>query len=594
MRGLDGCLHPQRGTHCGASEDCAGGVCVPSCARGCPTGFTCGDGGACQANDLSDFTIDYPLTSVSGEVTFNGAPLVSADTPATSCSAADANDHRAIVAFWDDHHGRRYTFTTTGCVGAARFSGAVIPGTYAVSVQPVSARGVPAAYATLYDALVVGPSGLGAIHLDLRTFDVGGTLTIDGADPVRYATTRCDDSSPSDGRAAIRFNDLIRGQVFVFPTTGCTGRASFRGAVYPGTYRVTVERPSGVAGLPSEGSVPVDPPVVRDALTVPGPETREIHLDHGSALVSVRVTVNGADPRAMDLTGCEALHGGRAAVRLIDAARGYDVSLLGSGCSNASVSWGVVHPGTYQVSVGPTEISERFPYRVLHDPLVVTGGRIALSVDVQRAFVRGEVTVNGAQPVTTQPLDCSTTDGRDGRAWIRFTSREQGSDVIALTTGCTGAARFEAALVPGTYDVDVYGVGSSNVPTNSRRLIEGLRVPREGVGGLRLDHTATSTVSGYVTLNGGAPLRTGTDAAPCDPAADRDGRVWIELRERSDSPGYFFSSRGCEGVARFGGAVSPGTYEVRMSGTNLSSVPPFAYVFDAPLVVGAEGRNDVL
>jgi hypothetical protein len=592
VRGLDGCLHPQPGALCGAGEECAAGVCAPSCAHGCPAGFTCGEGGACRANDLSDFTIDYPLASVSGEVTFNGAPLVRTEVT-TPCAPSDALDFRATVYFWDEHHGRRYAFTTTGCVGATRFRGAVIPGTYAVSVQPLSARGVPAAYATLYDSLVVGPSGLGAMHLDLRTFDVGGTLTVDGADPTRFATTRCDASSPSDGRAAIRFTDLTRGQIFVLPTTGCTGRASFRGALYPGTYRVTVERYRSPEGVERVGSVSANPQVVRDALVVPGSEVRDLHVNHVSALVSARVTINGADPRAIDTTRCNAVRGGRAAVRLVDVARGYDVSLLGSGCTDASVSWGIVYPGTYQVTVEPTAYAERFPYRVIHDPLVVTGGRVALALDVPRALVRGEVTVNGVQPVTTQPLDCPTTDGRDGRAWIRFTSRELGSDVVVTTTGCTGAALFEAALMPGTYDVDVYGLGSSNVPTNARRLIEGLRVPREGVVGLRLDHTATSSVRGYVTLNGASPQRTHTDVTPCDPAAERDGRVSIELRERSDRPGYFFSSRGCEGVARFAGAVAPGVYEVTVRGSNVSSVPRFAYPFDFPLVVGAEGRDDV-
>src|SRR5207245_674888 len=144
----------------------------------------------------------------------------------------------------------------------------------------------PAGYACNAMGVCAGGSATG-LQLDVKSFTVSGTVTLNGASPVSN-NSNCPTSAASYGRGSVHFYDEAKGYSFAFPITGCTNTAAaFTGSVFPGTYLATgscsdPSRPAGYEG---------------DALAVcAGGEARGLPLDVKSFTVSGTVTLNGSSP----------------------------------------------------------------------------------------------------------------------------------------------------------------------------------------------------------------------------------------------------------------------------------------------------------
>ncbi len=126
VRLADGCLRALPPRACPSGQTCSGAGCQMQCpAGGCPTGFVCAPEGFCRLSDATRIALNLVTTTVSGQVTVNGAsPRY---TAATTCSPTP-NDRRATIRFSETTRGYSFSFNTTGCTGVAAFAGTVCPG----------------------------------------------------------------------------------------------------------------------------------------------------------------------------------------------------------------------------------------------------------------------------------------------------------------------------------------------------------------------------------------------------------------------------------------------------------------------------------
>ena len=132
----------------------------------------------------------------------------------------------------------------------------------------------------------------------------------------------------------------------------------------------------------------------------------------------------------------------------------------------------------------------------LREGVVVGTGGGALDLDIPSVQVSGAVTVNGE----TMP------NASGSRGAITFTSSEGSATTSSLAT--SGAAHYQLALLPGSYDVLFQGnpqlcggAALPQVPCNAATLRTGVAL--QASGALDLD-VAAIQVTGNVTLNGGA------------------------------------------------------------------------------------------
>ena len=94
---------------------------------------------------------------------------------------------------------------------------------------------------------------MSGLVLNVLTYQVSGTVLLNGATP----TSTCS----SADRATVRFEDAVRGYVFAYtipcpPGGGASGAPfTFSGAIFPGSYRVTVT--GGLSNLPTQSYVAV-------------------------------------------------------------------------------------------------------------------------------------------------------------------------------------------------------------------------------------------------------------------------------------------------------------------------------------------------
>ncbi len=361
----DGCGNMIPCGTCTGFQTCGGGgtanVCGATCIVSCPTGFTC-NGGVCSGGNLASLVLDVPvppLHAVSGRLTRNGAtPMLQ-----TACSYVDQN----IVSLSFEHatDSRFNTGASVRCESATassmfRFAVDLYPGTYKVTVQRPDSYDVPSnlpRWSTVVNPAFVVSGPQSNVTLDVPVpplHAVSGRLTRNGATPM--LETAC--SYVDQNIVSLSFEHATDARFNTGASVRCesaTASSMFRFAVdlYPGTYKVTVQRPDSY-DVPS--NLPRWATVVNPAFVVSGPQsnvTLDVPVPPLHA-VSGRLTRNGATP--MLQTACSYVDQNIVSLSFEHATDARFNTGASVRCESATASsmfrFAVdLYPGTYKVTV---------------------------------------------------------------------------------------------------------------------------------------------------------------------------------------------------------------------------------------------------
>lgn len=218
---------------------------------------------------------------------------------------------------------------------------------------------------------------------------------------------------------------------------------------------------------------------------------------------------------------------------------------------------------------------------------VCSGGTSTdFTLDVRTYRVSGSVTLNGATPVST----CPSAVGN--RTEVTFIGGSKGMVVAPIPCDAgTPEFRFEATLLPGTYEVQVGNImellrssNYSNLPAGVVEVLSAFVVDKDETGVVL--NVTTATVSGTVTLNGAAPT-----------GACNIGSTRAEVNFVSEEGTYVSLPVTCFGPAfpaDFSGQVPLGTYRVLVR-DHATDIPDFgAFEARTGFVIGAPVSNLVL
>lgn len=504
--------------------------------------------------DVQNLALDVKTASVGGTVKLNGA------TPMTlpACSGND-NTAKAVVHLSDKTNG--YVFNLDVPCSAADFSwgGVIFPGTYAVSVTgDPSYTDLPAAPFVANPALAVS-GNVGNQALAVKTVAVSGSITLNGVAP----TASCPAADPGYSKATVRLTDAKQGYAFTLPVTCAEADFSWSGAVYPGTYAVSVDSGNGYSNLPDTAYVANPSLAIKD-------KTANQVLDVKTVSIDGTVTLNGAAPAPTNYCASSP-SSVQATVQLEDAKDGYRFSFT-IPCSSATLAWtGVVFPGHYRVSVTGQPYYSTLPPSpfVARDDLAVSGDTGNVALDVKTASVSGTLTLNGIPP-TTSPTCANYPD--QTKATVRLTNAKLGYS-FELPVPCSSSTfAFSGDVFPGTYTATVTGGDYSNLP--SQPFVANTALTVSGATSGQVLDVKTVPVGGTIALNG-APPATTTYCNP-SPTATKATVSFVDT-----TSGYDFSVPIACSSASFAwsGVVYPGTYRISVAGANgYSNLPTEGYL----------------
>lgn len=314
----------------------------------------------------------------------------------------------------------------------------------------------------------------GVLDLDVRAVRVRGSLTVNGA-PL---------SSGTADRGTLTFTERRTGVATA--RVAMSGNATYDLVVAPGTYDIRYVPPVGLTCGQTDNPMPCVGATVRAGVALTADGVLDLNLD----TVSVRgtVTLNGA---TMPDATVE-----RGALQLLREGGGEARVGLGT---RGSATWTArVVRGTYSVAWSPApsacaaNVGTPCNSGPLRTAVALTADGV-LDLDVRAVRVRGNVTVNGAA------LSSSAAQGSN----VTFT-RPDGAATVSL--GTSGDARYDARLLPGTYDVVWSGVmdcrRDATAPCGGATVRTGVALMNDGA--LDLDLRAVR-VRGNVTVNGAPP-----------------------------------------------------------------------------------------
>jgi hypothetical protein len=201
--------------------------------------------GLAVSGAVANLVLDVKAYDVTGTVTLNGA------TPQpSSCSYSSG----ATVTFKEKTQGISFSMAVScPSAGAWAFSGKIYAGTYDVTVTGYYSE-IPSTSFLARTGLAVS-GAVANLVLDVKAYDVAGTVTLNGATPQ---PSSCSYSSG----ATVTFKEKTQGISFSMAVScPSSGAWSFSGRVYAGTYDVTV------TGYYSE--IPSTPFLALTALRIP-------------------------------------------------------------------------------------------------------------------------------------------------------------------------------------------------------------------------------------------------------------------------------------------------------------------------------------
>ncbi|HEX6836414.1 MAG TPA: hypothetical protein VF334_07555, partial [Polyangia bacterium] len=333
-----------------------------------------------------------------------------------------------------------------------------------------------------------------AIGVDVKTVNVSGTVTLNGAAP---STLPACNANPASTKASVHLVDAARGYTFDLPVPCSASTFTWSGVVFPGAYKVTVTGDSNYSSLPSQAFV------ANPELDVTA-DAQNLALDIKTASVGGTVTLNGAAP--MTTAACTGnASAAKATVHLYDTTDGYRFD-LDVPCSSSTFQWGgSVFPGTYVVSVDGDANYSNVPTTpfVANGALAVSGSVGNQAIDIKTVNAAGTVTLNGAAPTA----NCPSASAAYSKAAVHLTDKKNGYRFDVPITCAATDWSWSGAVFPGSYVVTVDGGdGYSNLPQTAFVANSSLAVNND-VSNQALD-VKTFTVSGTITLNGATPAQT--------------------------------------------------------------------------------------
>src|SRR4051812_29093487 len=155
-----------------------------------------------------------------------------------------------------------------------------------------------------------------AIGIDVKTINVGGTISLNGAAPT---TLPACNAQPASAKANVHLVDSARGSSFDLPVPCSSTTFAWSGVVFPGTYKVTVSGDSNYSSLPTQA-------FQAQAAADVSADAANLALDVKTASVGGTVTLNGAAPTTT--AACTGNAGAaKATVHLVDNSDGYRFDL---------------------------------------------------------------------------------------------------------------------------------------------------------------------------------------------------------------------------------------------------------------------------
>ncbi|MBK7862686.1 MAG: hypothetical protein IPJ65_29575 [Archangiaceae bacterium] len=526
------------GSGTGGSSGGSAGPCV------CPAGYSCSSG-ACRGGNAENLTLDVlspNVISVGGTVQYNGAAPIS-EVPSTACATLKLT--RADRKF------SASLPVECNAAGNVSFSGRVVAGVYDVELSSGSSLRVPQLpfrlsavdFSTSRLNMVLAFTGPAMVH-------VTGKVLRNGARPALATPPTC---------GFLRF--LHQGdpkETVARVSCQSTGDFTFEVDLAPGPTTIKLQETSLGGDLTSQ--------------TLPGTYTiaagmGPLTLDTKGLTLSGAITLNTKAPSLF--TGYK-----RVGVELKSTTTGGQVLRILASGANYTVN---ALPGTYDVSVLVEVTDSVAPIRVVVFP---------------SRSLTASTTLNLDATLSTTPI--GTTLKHNGASlgsecyFVRFTSLTDGS---SYSFGCPMYGTTVSRVTPGSYRVDVDGVGDGTLPPGTWPAGNFTIPASTAVVQLNLGVTTPglALASFQVRHNGAAPVVFPPQGSNC-------GRLLITPAGMTDTawqPGFSCASSGGFTVSNL--RLTRGTYSVSVLGDQLSSSLPNTAKLVAPsLVIASAAPSTVL
>ncbi|MBM4783737.1 MAG: hypothetical protein GQE15_39210, partial [Archangiaceae bacterium] len=486
----DGCGLMLNCGSCQAPQTCGGAgaanVCGAACAGGCPSGFTCDATGACSGGALTNVVLDVPVPprhTVTGVVRRNGA------TPTLTGSCGSQTYYsRATIAFTHTTDSR---FNATVSVGnctattdAFDFTASLYPGVYKVTISKPSSYLVDSnlpnwstEVTTMFN--VTGPASNVIFDVPVPPrHTVTGVVTRNGAIPT--LTGSCG-SQTYYSRATIAFthttDSRFNATVSVGNCAATTDAFDFSASLYPGTYRVTVTKPSSYL---VDSNLPNWSTVVNAMFTVSAPASNvvfDVPVPPRHTVTGV-VTRNGMLPTLTGSCGSQTYYS-RATITFTHTTDSrFNAAVSVGNCAATTDAFDFtasLYPGMYRVTVTkPTSylVDSNLPNwsTEVTATFNVTGPASNVIFDVPvppRHTVTGAVARNGMIPTLTGSCGSQTYYSRATIAFTHTTDTRFNTTVsVGNCTSPTEPFNFTASLYPGVYKVTISKPSSYLVDSN--------------------------------------------------------------------------------------------------------------------------------
>jgi hypothetical protein len=496
------------------------------------------------AADKTGLALDVKLIAIDGTVTLNGA--IPTAGQCTGDITVELTPVSGDGSFFDIH---------ATCANPLQFSGKVYAGNYNVTILDVG-DAVTSFLAYRVPTPIDATSDKHNQVFDIKTFNVGGNITINGAAPN---ATDCANLVGAD----VTFTENKTG-VSATRNAACTTNVlnvpSFK--LFAGEYTVTLT--GNGSGGTDFGAVYL----VKDKLAISTNQTTEVFNATTTVVANPMINVGGV----VTLDGAAPVANNNCfsagEVVFIDAKMhqtAFEIDCV-------THDWtGQVPAGTYDILVtdnsnGSNLLQPGFP---AVKAMSLQASKTNFAFDEKTVTVSGKVTLNGQDPAT---VGTCTAGGNQFEGTVRFTQMTGPS--FGLPIPCSaGIFAWTGKVYPGTYTVSVDGVnGSSSLPDESFRLAATVDASANK-SGINLD-VLTTNVAGKLTLNGMQPSTT----TACN-ANPNSHKATVELFN-IDHGTTFSLPVLCSSVDfSFNGVVFPGAYRISVSGAGgFSSLPKNTYL----------------
>ena len=238
---------------------------------------------------------------------------------------------------------------------------------------------------------------------------------------------------------------------------------------------------------------------------------------HGSRLLRVRAVGKAPSTRSQSYEAASAVLNGAATIYPCSACSGgYEVGYIGASTTTNSVTFNSVRvekAGTYRMEVDAmTEGPRAFVYTVNGGSpatLNMGGGSFNLpqSTTVPVTLQAGYNTITFGNPGTYAPnLDRIVISGDGKEPAPDFTTYEAEAAQLSGTASVGGCSYCSGGAYVGNF-----GAGTENAVT-----FNNVTVPQSGTYQLEVDYTENGPRSGYVYVNGGAPVELDVNGSSWD------------------------------------------------------------------------------